>query len=172
MHGPEKPEGTVDRYWMKRALNLASLARQADEVPVGAVVVLDSREIGAGFNAPIVGCDPTAHAEIRAIRDAASRVGNYRLAGATLYVTLEPCTMCVGAIVHSRISRVVYGATEPKAGAVVSARQSFEEDHLNWQVEAKGGVMAEECSAMISEFFSARRAEIRRRRQARAGKEC
>ncbi|WP_286749585.1 tRNA adenosine(34) deaminase TadA, partial [Marinobacter sp. UBA2688] len=115
--------GTDDDYsWMKRALQLARQAGAAGEVPVGAVVVLDGREIGAGYNAPISGCDPTAHAEIRALRDAARRAGNYRLPGATLYVTLEPCTMCVGAIVHSRISRLVYGAAEPKAGAVVSAR--------------------------------------------------
>ncbi|CAN0606184.1 unnamed protein product, partial [Ectocarpus sp. 12 AP-2014] len=135
------------------------------EVPVGAVVVLDGVETGAGFNAPISGCDPTAHAEIRALRDAARRVGNYRLSGATLYVTLEPCTMCVGAIVHSRISRLVYGAAEPKAGAVESARRTLDEPHFNWQVERKGGVLEQRCSAILSEFFSSRRAEIRRQRQ-------
>ncbi|WP_199456000.1 MULTISPECIES: tRNA adenosine(34) deaminase TadA [unclassified Marinobacter] len=159
-----------DQYWMVRALELASQAASKDEVPVGAVVVLNGKEIGAGFNAPISGCDPTAHAEIRALRDAAARVGNYRLAGATLYVTLEPCTMCVGAIVHSRISRLVYGAAEPKAGAVESARRTLEEPHLNWRVEVTGGVMAEACGQAISEFFSRRRREIRARRQQNSGK--
>jgi tRNA(adenine34) deaminase len=117
-----------DERWMSRALQLASEAAEKGEVPVGAVIVMGGREIGAGFNAPISRCDPTAHAEIRALRDAAARVGNYRLPGATLYVTLEPCTMCVGAIVHGRISRLVYGATEPKAGAVESARQTLQDD--------------------------------------------
>ena len=159
-----------DQYWMARALELASQAASKDEVPVGAVVVLNGKEIGAGFNAPISGCDPTAHAEIRALRDAAARVGNYRLAGATLYVTLEPCTMCVGAIVHSRISRLVYGAAEPKAGAVASARRTLEEPHLNWRVEVTGGVMAEACGQAISEFVSRRRREIRARRQQNSGK--
>jgi len=168
---PDQVDELTDSYWMNRALGLAGLARQIGEVPVGAVVVLDGREIGAGFNASISGCDPTAHAEIRALRDAAARVGNYRLSGATLYVTLEPCTMCVGAVVHSRISRLVYGATEPKAGAVESIRQSLQESHLNWQVESKGGVLADQCSTIIREFFSARRAQIRRRRQAQTGKE-
>ena len=159
-----------DQYWVARALELASQAASKDEVPVGAVVVLNGKGIGAGFNAPISGCDPTAHAEIRALRDAAARVGNYRLAGATLYVTLEPCTMCVGAVVHSRISRLVYGAAEPKAGAVESARRTLEEPHLNWRVEVTGGVMAEACGQAISEFFSRRRREIRARRQQNSGK--
>lgn len=155
----------IDERWMARALALAEQAAARGEVPVGAVVVLDGREIGAGFNAPISGCDPTAHAEIRALRDAARRVGNYRLSGATLYVTLEPCTMCVGAIVHSRISRLVYGAAEPKAGAIESARHTLEEEHFNWRVEASGGVLADRCGEVISQFFSLRRAEIRRQRQ-------
>lgn len=154
-----------DEHWMTRALTLAAEAAARGEVPVGAVVVLDGVETGAGFNAPISGCDPTAHAEIRALRDAARRVGNYRLSGATLYVTLEPCTMCVGAIVHSRISRLVYGAAEPKAGAVESARRTLDEPHFNWQVERKGGVLEQRSSAILSEFFSSRRAEIRRQRQ-------
>lgn len=149
---------------MARALELAAQAASVGEVPVGAIVVLDGREVGAGFNAPITGCDPTAHAEIRALRDAAARVGNYRLSGATLYVTLEPCTMCVGAIVHSRVSRLVYGATEPKAGAVESARRTLEEPHLNWSVEAVAGVLQQQCGLIISEFFSARRKERRKKR--------
>jgi len=160
-----------DEVWMSRALQLAGQAGAAGEVPVGAVVVFDGKEIGTGFNAPISGCDPTAHAEMRALRDAAARVGNYRLPGATLYVTLEPCTMCVGAIVHSRISRLVYGAAEPKAGAVVSARQTLDEPHLNWRVESVGGVLADQCSHVISDFFTRRRADIRRRRQQFSGKE-
>ncbi len=161
-----------DEFWMARALALASQAGAVGEVPVGgAVVVLDGKEVGAGFNAPISGCDPTAHAEIRALRDAAARVGNYRLAGATLYVTLEPCTMCVGAIVHSRVSRLVFGALEPKAGAVESARRTLEEPHLNWRVVVSaGGVMAEQCGQVISEFFSRRRREIRQRRKQHSGK--
>jgi len=167
-----KTDASEDERWMTRALALAEQAGDRGEVPVGAVVVLDGREIGAGFNAPISGCDPTAHAEIRALRDAARRVGNYRLPGATLYVTLEPCTMCVGAIVHSRISRLVYGAAEPKAGAVESARNTLDETHFNWQVEASGGVLAERCGDVISQFFSRRRAEIRRQQQKQdSGKE-
>ncbi|MCP4062647.1 MAG: tRNA adenosine(34) deaminase TadA [Gammaproteobacteria bacterium] len=160
-----------DERWMNRALQLAGEAAAKGEVPVGAVVVLDGKEIGAGFNAPISGCDPTAHAEIRALRDAAARVGNYRLPDATLYVTLEPCTMCVGAIVHGRISRLVYGAREPKAGAIESARRTLEEYHLNWDVTAVGGVLSDQCSQAISEFFSRRRAEIRRLRKQNSGKE-
>jgi tRNA(adenine34) deaminase len=160
-----------DEAWMGRVLQLAGQAAAAGEVPVGAIVVLDGKEIGAGFNAPISGWDPTAHAEIRALRDAAARVGNYRLPGATLYVTLEPCTMCVGAIVHARISRLVYGAAEPKAGAIESARRTLEDPHLNWDVNAVGGVLSDQCSQVISDFFSRRRAEIRRLRKQNSGKE-
>ncbi|WP_372965454.1 tRNA adenosine(34) deaminase TadA [Marinobacter sp.] len=166
---PDSPKN--DEYWMARALMLAGRAALMDEVPVGAVIVHNGREIGVGYNAPITGCDPTAHAEIRALRDAAARAGNYRLTGATLYVTLEPCTMCVGAIVHSRISRLVYGAREPKAGAIESARRTLDEPHLNWHVETEGGVLEEGCSQIISDFFSRRRAEIRQRRTQHSGKE-
>lgn len=168
---PDQDEESADRYWMNRALNLAGLARDAGEVPVGAVVVSGGREIGAGFNAPITGCDPTAHAEIQALRSAAARVGNYRLPGATLYVTLEPCTMCVGAIVHGRISRLVYGASEPKAGAVESARQTLQDEHLNWQVAVTGGVLSSECRQIIQRFFASRRAAHRTRKQSLSGKE-
>lgn len=169
--GAEMSEDQTDERWMNRALELAGKAAAKGEVPVGAVVVLDGEEIGADFNAPISGCDPTAHAEIRALRDAAARVGNYRLPGATLYVTLEPCTMCVGAIVHGRISRLVYGASEPKAGAVESARRTLEEPFLNWAVTAVGGVLADRCSQIISEFFDQRRAQIRSSRKHKPGKE-
>ncbi|MGO1750555.1 MAG: tRNA adenosine(34) deaminase TadA [Marinobacter sp.] len=160
-----------DEYWMARALELAAQGASIGEVPVGAVVVRNGKELGAGFNTPITGCDPTAHAEINALRDASAKVENYRLSGATLYVTLEPCTMCVGAIVHSRISRLVYGACEPKAGAVESARRTLDEPHLNWQVEAVGGILQDDCSQIISDFFSRRRAEIRQRRKQDSGKE-
>ncbi|WP_442915207.1 tRNA adenosine(34) deaminase TadA [Marinobacter sp. SS21] len=160
-----------DELWMGRALELAQAAASRGEVPVGAVLVRDGREIGAGANSPISGCDPTAHAEICALRDAAKRTGNYRLSGATLYVTLEPCTMCVGAIVHSRVSRVVFGAREPKAGAIVSTRQTLDEPSLNWRVEANEGVLATACSQLISGFFAQRRAMIRQRRRQQSGKE-
>lgn len=160
-----------DEFWMRRALTLAQAAGERDEVPVGAVVVLDGREVGAAFNAPISQCDPTAHAEIRALRDAARRVGNYRLPGATLYVTLEPCTMCVGALVHSRISRLVFGATEPKAGAVVSTRRTLEESTLNWRVAVTQGVLSSSCSQVLSDFFARRRAQIRARRRSSSGKD-
>lgn len=148
-----------DIRWMEHALTLAERAADAGEVPVGAVIVLDDQVIGEGWNQPISGHDPTAHAEIMALRDAAERVQNYRLVGATLYVTIEPCTMCAGAIVHSRIGRVVFGATEPKAGAVISNGQLFEQSWLNHWPEYTGGVMADQCSACISAFFKQRRAE-------------
>ncbi len=159
------PQKDTDERWMQRALELAGYAASQGEVPVGAVVVLNGKEIGAGYNAPISACDPTAHAEIRALRDAAARVGNYRLTGATLYVTLEPCTMCVGATVHSRISRLVYGAAEPKGGAVQSVRATLEEPHFNWNVEVTGGVLAEQSGQLLSGFFAARREQKRRARQ-------
>lgn len=160
-----------DELWMARALELARLAASKGEVPVGAVVVRDGCEIGSGFNAPISGCDPTAHAEVRALRDAAARVGNYRLAGATLYVTLEPCGMCAGAIVHSRISRLVYGAREPKAGVVESTRRALEDVSLNWRVEARSGVLERACSEEISAFFARRREERRRLKVARGSQD-
>lgn len=148
-----------DLYWMSRALLLAERADAIDEVPVGALVVLDGQVIGEGWNQPISGHDPTAHAEIMALRDAAKRRGNYRLAGATLYVTIEPCTMCAGAIVHARIKRVVFGAIEPKAGAVVSNGRLYDQRWLNHWPELSGGVMAEQCSESMSRFFRRRRAE-------------
>ena len=158
-------ESSADVRWMQRALELARHAASQGEVPVGAVVVLDGREIGSGYNAPISACDPTAHAEIRALRDAAARVGNYRLVGATLYVTLEPCTMCVGATVHSRVSRIVYGAVEPKGGAVQSIRATLDEPHFNWDVAVTGGVLAGQSGQLLSDFFAARREQKRRARQ-------
>jgi len=148
-----------DQFWMRKALLLAERANSVDEVPVGAVVVLNGEVIGEGWNQPISGHDPTAHAEIIALRDAASRIGNYRLVGADLYVTIEPCTMCAGAIVHSRIRRLVYGASEQKAGVVESNCQLFERPWINHRIEVISGVLAETCSAKISAFFQRRRAE-------------
>jgi tRNA(adenine34) deaminase len=143
---------------MRVALELGRRARRRGEVPVGAIVVLDGVVIGEGFNQPIGTNDPTAHAEIVALRDAAKRIGNYRLAGANVYVTIEPCQMCVGAMVHARIARVVYGAREPKAGAIESAMRAHEHPSLNHRMEAIGGVLEAECRESIQEFFEERRA--------------
>ena len=142
---------------MAAALELGREARQHGEVPVGAVVVLDGRVIGKGFNQPIGTSDPTAHAEIVAIRDAARRIGNYRLTGASLYVTVEPCQMCVGAMVHARIARVIYGTREPKAGAIESAMRAHEHPSLNHRLEATRGVLEAECRELIQAFFAERR---------------
>ena len=142
---------------MRQALALAVEGRRRGEVPVGAVVVLGGEVVGEGFNQPIGARDPTAHAEIVAIRDATQRMGNYRLSGAQLYVTIEPCQMCVGAMVHARIARVVYGAREPKAGAIESAMRAHEHPSLNHRLEAEGGVLADECRALIQAFFQERR---------------
>jgi tRNA(adenine34) deaminase len=146
-----------DVEFMREALKLAAKGRERGEVPVGAVVVLDGAVVGRCFNQPISTHDPTAHAEIVAIRDAAARLGNYRLTGATLYVTIEPCQMCVGAMVHARIARLVFGATEPKAGAVESAMRALDHPSLNHRVEATGGALAEECRQMMQAFFQERR---------------
>lgn len=146
-----------DDEWMQEALRLAQRAADKNEVPVGAVVVLNNEIIGRGYNQPISSCDPSAHAEIVALRDAATSVGNYRLPEACLYVTLEPCTMCVGAIVHSRIKRLVYGAKEPKAGVVESQANLLERDYLNHCVEHRGGVLQQSCSKLLSDFFARRR---------------
>lgn len=142
---------------MQEALTLAREAAACDEVPVGAVVVQDGVIVGRGFNQPISRHDPTAHAEVMALRDAADRLGNYRLPGCLLYVTLEPCVMCVGAIIHARIGRVVFGATDPKTGACGSVVDLFAELRLNHHAEVTGGVLAEECGALLSSFFAARR---------------
>lgn len=142
---------------MQRALELSRQGRESGEVPVGAVVVLDAAIVGEGFNQPIGARDPTAHAEIVAIRQAAQRIGNYRLTGATLYVTIEPCQMCVGAMVHARIARLVYGAPEPKAGAIESAMQAHEHPALNHRLEVTGRVLEQECRDAIQAFFAERR---------------
>jgi tRNA(adenine34) deaminase len=146
-----------DERWMERALALAAHGEARDEVPVGAVVVLDGAMAGEGWNQPIGRYDPTAHAEVIALRAAGARLGNYRLPGATLYVTLEPCLMCVGAILHARIARLVYGATDPKGGAVCSLCRGFELPGLNHRVEVTGGVRADACGELLRRFFRARR---------------
>ena len=142
---------------MRAALEQARLALAAGEVPVGAVVVLADRIVGSGFNQPISAVDPTAHAEIAALRDAARATGNYRLTDAVLYVTVEPCLMCVGALVHARVAEVVYGAAEPKTGAVVSTARAHEMPGLNHRFVVTGGVLAEDCRELMQQFFRARR---------------
>lgn len=144
---------------MRAALDLAREAATLDEVPVGALVVVDGDIVGRGFNQPISRHDPTAHAEIMALRDAASRLGNYRLPGSTLYVTLEPCVMCAGAIMHARVARVVFGARDPKTGAAGSVVDLFAEGRLNHHAEIEGGVLADECGRLLSSFFAARRSK-------------
>jgi len=142
---------------MRAALEQARLAAEAGEVPVGAVVVIGGEVAGAGFNQPIGSHDPTAHAEVVAIRRAAARIGNYRLTGATLYVTVEPCLMCVGAMVHARVGTVVFGAPEPKAGALVSTLAAHELPSLNHRMAVVGGVLEDECRETIQAFFRERR---------------
>ena len=143
---------------MDLALVEARKAAAAGEVPVGAIVVIDGRVVGAGFNQPIGSHDPTAHAEIVAMRQAAEALGNYRLTGATLYVTVEPCMMCVGAMVHARIELVVFGTTEPKAGSMTSQQRAHELPWLNHRMEVEGGIREDECRAVMQEFFRNRRA--------------
>jgi tRNA(adenine34) deaminase len=156
---------TTDQHWMRRAIQLAREAELAGEVPVGALLVKDGECLADGNNRPIENHDPTAHAEIVALRNAAAAIGNYRLPGTTLYVTLEPCVMCAGAIIHARVDRVVYGATDPKAGAAGSVFDILGTDRLNHQVQVEGGVLAEECSELLSNFF-------RQRRRARKSDAC
>ena len=146
-----------DVAFMQHALLLAREAERLGEVPVGAVLVCDGEIIGRGFNAPISRHDPTAHAEVLALRDAATSTSNYRLDNTTLYVTLEPCTMCVGALVHARVTRVVFSAAEPKAGSLVSARRQLESGYYNHVFVFEGGLLADEASTMLSDFFRRRR---------------
>jgi tRNA(adenine34) deaminase len=156
IHLTEEKPPTHESYMML-ALELAQLAAQAGEVPVGAIVVKDGVIVGRGANAPIGTHDPTAHAEIAALRDAAKNLGNYRLVDCTLYVTLEPCAMCTGAIQHARIARLVFGASDPKTGACGSVVNLMAEPKLNHHTALIGGVMAAECGTALSQFFSARR---------------
>jgi tRNA(adenine34) deaminase len=146
-----------DQHWMRQALRGAQHAAAAGEVPVGAVLVAGDRLLAEGRNRPIAGHDPSAHAEIECLRAAGRALANYRLTGTTLYVTLEPCLMCVGALVHARVARVVFGAADPKSGAVNSLCRGFELPGLNHRVQAAGGVLATECGQLLREFFRARR---------------
>lgn len=151
------PTGEDDRYWMQKALAQARAAQNAGEVPVGAVIVKDDQLLAQAWNRPISTNDPCAHAEILALRAAAARLGNYRLVDCTMYVTLEPCTMCAGAIIHARLKRLVYGASDPKTGAAGSVFPILGTDKLNHTVEVRGGVLADECGTLLSEFFKERR---------------
>jgi tRNA(adenine34) deaminase len=152
-----------DRAYMEHALLLAQRAMAKGEVPVGAVVVIEGRIVGEGWNRPIATRDPTAHAEIMALRDAALRIDNYRLIESTLYVTLEPCIMCAGAIVHARVKRVVYGAKDPKGGAAGSVFNLLPSDHrFNHRVEVEGGLMQHESSELLKTFFRQRRNQLKR----------
>lgn len=148
---------SIDDEWMAKALILAEKAAIAGEVPVGALLIKDNVVVGEGFNAPISTCDPTAHAEIMALRHGATSEKNYRLPNTTLYVTIEPCTMCIGALIHARVSRLVYGATEPRAGAVTSQLELPALAHYNHHLEVVGGVLAEQCSDLIRTFFRRKR---------------
>lgn len=146
-----------DAYWMQHAVNLAETASAHGEVPVGAVLIADDEIIGEGYNQPISQCDPTAHAEIVALRAGAKTTNNYRLINSTLYVTLEPCVMCIGAIVHARVQRLVFGAPDPRSGAVESAFQIVAADKLNHRVDCQSGLMALECGTLLTDFFRSRR---------------
>ena len=157
MRQPLIVDRSRDRDFMQMALALAAQGAALGEVPVGAVVVQGGEVVGRGFNCPISTHDPSAHAEMVAIREAAQALSNYRLPGSTLYVTLEPCSMCAGLIVHSRITRVVFGALEPKAGIVQSQGQFFLQPFLNHRVLVEGGLLAQECGTVLSEFFKHRR---------------
>lgn len=156
-----------DAYWMKQALALAQKAWDQGEVPVGAILVLDGKVIGQGWNRPITRHDPTAHAEIMALQQGGQIVQNYRLLNATLYVTLEPCVMCAGAMVHSRIKRLVYGASDLKTGAAGSLLDILRHPGMNHQIEIVSGVLATECSDMLSQFFQQRREQKKAEREAR-----
>ena len=157
-----------DAYFMEQAMVQARRAETLGEVPVGAVVVKDGVIIATGYNHPIGTHDPTAHAEIMALRAAAAALGNYRLPGCTLYVTLEPCAMCSGAMMHARLERVVFGASDPKTGACGSVLNLFDEPRLNHHAALQGGVLAEQCGGLLREFFAMRRQMAARRRLAQA----
>lgn len=146
-----------DFIWMQHALALAKEAANQQEVPVGAVLVLNEKIIAEGKNCPISACDPSAHAEIVALRQGAKSINNYRLVNSTLYVTLEPCVMCVGALVHARVKRVVFGAADPKAGAVKSAFQLGDSNFFNHRIVYEGGLLAEQCGQLLSDFFKTKR---------------
>ncbi len=150
-------QAELDRQFMQQAIEQAKLAAAAGEVPVGAVLVRDGQVISTGFNQPIGNSDPSAHAEMNAIRSAAQSASNYRLPGSTLYVTLEPCAMCAGAILHARVDRVVFGAVDPKTGAAGSVLDVFSEKRINHHTQVEGGVMGQECGQLLRDFFKERR---------------
>jgi tRNA(adenine34) deaminase len=150
-------QAEFDLQFMQQALDQAKLAAAAGEVPVGAVLVRDGQVISSGFNQPITNSDPSAHAEMMALRSAAQDASNYRLPGTTLYVTLEPCTMCAGAMLHARVERVVFGAADPKTGAAGSVLNVFSEKQINHQTQVEGGIMSEECGQILRDFFKERR---------------
>jgi tRNA(adenine34) deaminase len=150
-------QAELDRQFMQEALDQAKLAAMAGEVPVGAVLVRDGKIISTGFNQPITNSDPSAHAEMMALRAAAQVELNYRLPGTTLYVTLEPCIMCAGAMLHARVERVVFGATDPKTGAAGSVLNVFSEKQINHQTQVEGGIMDDECGQVLRDFFKGRR---------------
>ena len=150
-------QAELDRQFMQQALDQAKLAAMAGEVPVGAVLVRDGKIISRGFNQPISNSDPSAHAEMIALRSAAQLESNYRLPGTTLYVTLEPCIMCAGAMLHARVERVVFGATDPKTGAAGSVLNVFSEKQINHQTQVEGGIMSDECGQILRDFFKGRR---------------
>lgn len=154
---PKDAQPTPDELWMQEALRSAQRALEADEVPVGAVVICDGRIVGRGFNRNITDSDPTAHAEIIALRQAGATIGNHRLERCDLFVTIEPCSMCAGALVHARIKRLVYGAEDPKAGAVHSALQVTNHPQLNHHMEVTGGILAGRCAELLQSFFRSRR---------------
>ena len=156
----------IDQNYMRLALEQGQLAYDCGEVPVGAVVVFAGQVIGRGYNKPITSLDPSAHAEVVALRDAAKNIGNYRLPGSTLYVTVEPCTMCTGLLVHSRIERLVYGTSEPKSGVIESAMCLLDRPFYNHKIDILGGVLATEASTLMSDFFTMRRESKRKLKQA------
>ncbi|MBB5349014.1 tRNA adenosine(34) deaminase TadA [Desulfoprunum benzoelyticum] len=155
--GPSSPQPPGDEQWMRLALEQARSAAERGEVPVGAVITAGDQLIAAAGNGPISLCDPTAHAEILALRRAAARIGNYRLAGTTLYVTLEPCLMCMGAMIHARVTRLVFGAFDPKTGAALSCYRVASDGRLNHRLEITAGILEAECSALLRDFFRHRR---------------
>jgi len=154
----EASDAAVDEAFMRLALELAASAGELGEVPVGAVLVLHGEVLGRGYNHPISAHDPSAHAEIGALREAARRAGNYRLPGTTLYVTLEPCVMCAGAIMHARVAQVVFGTPDPKTGACGSVVDLFGEPRLNHHTQVRSGVLGDACGGLLREFFASRRA--------------
>jgi tRNA(adenine34) deaminase len=158
--GDPSPDGlSTDELWMEEAIRAAQRALESGEVPVGAVVVCDTQIIGRGWNSNLTNSDPTAHAEIMALREACKNVGNHRLSNCELFATIEPCAMCAGALVHARIKRLIYGADDPKAGAVHSVMQVLNHPKLNHQMEVRGGVLTSRCAELLQEFFRQRRVE-------------